>query len=179
MSAPEASSATTRGPTDPLIDYLRGIPPLRLGHGTSMSMVSVRSVVEACIRAAQGSDKLRGRCYALKDFDANFFQFYQEAILGRQLLPLVRIPAVAVKIFAWMIDLWFLMVTLCLKLYSAYAGNGSITINVDSKPSPWMKCLLVRHPMLSLTLQGVTQALVDLTVDDSTARADLGEYGRR
>ncbi|CAL1167084.1 unnamed protein product [Cladocopium goreaui] len=77
---------------DALAGFLRKFPPVQLGPANAtMSLVSVPTVVEAAVRAAQNAQKVSGRCFAVKDLDANFFRFYHESVLGRRIWPL-RVP---------------------------------------------------------------------------------------
>ncbi|CAE8719860.1 unnamed protein product, partial [Polarella glacialis] len=153
---------------DPLASYLWSIPPVRLGSADSkMSMVSVSTVVEVSIRAAKAPQDLNGKCYAVKDLDANFFQFYQEQVLGRKLWPLLRVPDWAVLLAARAADWWYQMITCMTSLQNLPA------------PFRWFGCIYFRDPMLCLTSQGVRQALLDLTIDDAATKKNLGDYNSR
>eukprot|EP00435_Cladocopium_sp_Y103_P022129 s578_g5.t1 len=99
---------------DALAGFLRKFPPVQLGPSTAtMSLVSVPTVVEAAVRAAQNAQKVSGRCFAVKDLDANFFRFYHESVLGRRIWPL-RVPGF-VLFFAAMVEdfvYWLTLVAL-------------------------------------------------------------------
>eukprot|EP00434_Breviolum_minutum_P044150 symbB.v1.2.039397.t2/scaffold6537.1/size17269/1 len=133
---------------DVLAGFLRKFPPVQLGPPTArMSLVSVPTVVEAAVRAAQNANKLSGRCLAVKDLDANFFRFYHQDVLGRRMWPL-RLPGILVVLAALVEDLWYWLM------------------------SPWCQ----RHPVHCLTFHGVRQAFSDLVIDDAETWQSLGDY---
>ena len=110
-------------------------------------MVSVQTLVSAMLRAAHRVEALSGACYYVKDLDCNFFQFYQEIMLGRRVWPLIHIPS-------WVLIVVSFFADLCMR---AFAVLG-----------------LSRHPFLSLNSTSVALLLYEFTHDDSDTRQDLG-----
>lgn len=162
---------------DPVAEYLCTIPPLRIGDSAvRMSMVSVNTVVEAILRASAHSKRLRGRTYALKDHDANFFEFYQERILSRRFWPLPRIPSWLALSAAHAADLWFLVVTTIWRACCPRQMTGECPGLLRRTLLRCSAFLLERHPMQCFCAEGLRQALLDLTVDDTQARNDLGSF---
>lgn len=138
---------------DALAGFLRKFPPLQLGPWSArMSMVSVPTVIEAAVRAAQRAQKLDGGCFAVKDLDENFFSFYHEQILGRRMWRPLRLPGVLV-FFASLVE------DMCFWLMSWL---------------PWVR----RHPVHCLTFHGVCQAFAHFVVDDAQTLQSLGNYRR-